>query len=332
MLPFALFRLPAQTNAAYVEGPLIDGLSEGFAIRPFAPHSAISTIAGPTTNITCQDAAAYLRKHLTTIPPIKTALPETTTEKEYMEGAQKILHAISSGQCRKIVYSRVARVEQVDIAQSFASLCTMYPRAYVYCFYTPEHGIWMGASPELLCQISQGTLHTMALAGTKSGTDATPWDEKNCDEQQIVTDFIAQELTACMEHVMVEPREELTAGPVKHLCTKIHAILPKGDFPSMLANVVRALSPTPALAGMPRHTSCHLLSQTEHHRRALYGGCCGPCHPAAGEATLWVNLRCLQSDGLGAAIYAGGGYTIASIPRDEWTETQYKISTLLKAL
>ncbi len=43
-------------------------------------------------------------------------------------------------------------------------------------------------------------------------------------------------------------------------------------------------------------------------------------------------LRCMHFDETGWCVYSGGGITGASLPEEEWEETQSKAKTLLSVL
>ena len=75
----------------------------------------------------------------------------------------------------------------------------------------------MGASPEMLLSSSDGSLHTVALAGTRLAGTEEAWDVKNIEEQELVVDFIM----SAMEGLAPEKGSTFTrvAGPVEHLCT-----------------------------------------------------------------------------------------------------------------
>lgn len=88
----------------------------------------------------------------------------------------------------------VSRDLHVDlhIFDIFTRLASAYPDAFVFCWKIPDvPEVWIGATPEVLAEVSGGMFRTMALAGTRRrGADGIPWDEKNIEEQCMVKDFI----------------------------------------------------------------------------------------------------------------------------------------------
>lgn len=220
-----------------------------------------------------------------------------------------------------------------QVAEEFFSLTDS---TFRYLCYTPETGVWLGSTPELLLESygAKGEVRTMALAGTRPADDDTPWDGKNIYEQSIVTEFIAETLKA--EGLQVETGE-LCERPflnIKHLCTMITA---RGvtDVPALMSE----LSPTPAVAGYPRDRAIDEINAFETHRRHCYGGYVGV--RTGGDYHAYVNLRCCfmapvafagECFGWLCNLYAGGGIVAGSNEEDEWNETGAKTRGLARIL
>ena len=88
------------------------------------------------------------------------------------------------------------------------------------------------------------------------------------------------------------------------------------------------MHPTPAVCGWPAAEALDLIRVTEEYPRSFYSGYLGPVNMER-KTSLFVNLRCMQVGEQEAALYAGGGITINSVPEAEWEETTIKSRTLL---
>ena len=258
--------------------------------------------------------------------------PNESTPREDHRRAVETISAYHRRHGGKTVLSRVELIPLSGIpAESILrSLDRLYPDATVFGFSTPQSGLWVGATPELLLAASGGQLRTMALAGTRRRGESGEWDGKNIEEQRLVVDFIMDAMADCL------PREgELftcQAGPVEHLCTAITADaspLEKGELQP--DELLRRLSPTPALCGSDRAASMRLIASCEAHDRGAYGGFFG-LYRSPGDFDFRVNLRSMRMEGATGALYAGGGITSLSRPDDEWTETCRKSASMRKAL
>lgn len=88
----------------------------------------------------------------------------------------------------------------------FLKTCRMYPRLFVALVYTPQSGLWLMATPEILLKGEQNQMATMSLAGTQKAepsktiadypVEGIEWSEKNREEQQYVTDYIEDSIKA----------------------------------------------------------------------------------------------------------------------------------------
>jgi menaquinone-specific isochorismate synthase len=103
--------------------------------------------------------------------------------------------------------------------------------------------------------------------------------------------------------------------------------------PPNVLELVRALSPTPAVGGHPRDAALALIAEVEGVDRGRYAGAVGWVD-AAGNGTWAVTLRCaeLSADGTVARLKAGGGIVADSDPLAELAETQAKFQAMLSAL
>lgn len=233
----------------------------------------------------------------------------------------------------KVILSKVVewKGDLTDrVLQVFEKLCLKYPQAYVSLFASPQSGVWMGATPEILLQRTGNEVKTVALAGTRPAVSGAVWRPKERVEQEFVTNFICQRLTTnChISNLDVQGPETVTAGPVQHLKTTI--CFKMSDLNVDLWKVVEALHPTPAVSGTPQEDAMALIALAENHDREYYGGFMGEMN--AHSMQLFVNLRCMKVTQQGAALFVGGGLTLDSDRDEEWHETEMKAKTLLQVL
>lgn len=233
----------------------------------------------------------------------------------------------------KIVSARI-KLYQKDInpRKCFEKLCYTYPDAFVFLFYTPQTGMWIGASPEQLLEIENGILTTMSLAGTRaanvnnSNNNVANWDSKNIEEQKIVTEYIIESLVR--EGLKPNSTDAHThkAGAVEHIRTLIKT--PVDHLAkTKLIDLLHSLSPTPALGGYPKGLALSTIKHTEHFSRGYYGGFCGPIYNYD-KLSFYVNLRSGNVSENKEILFAGGGITLLSEDALEWEETTRKLSTL----
>lgn len=257
------------------------------------------------------------------IPAIE--LPVVIGKSAYCDMANEFIHHLRVHNIGKAVLSRIKYVEfdegqRLDL---FRKLAERFPCAFCYSFDSPLLGKWIGATPETLTRIEAGRGETMSLAGTKPVLDTTGWGEKEEHEQQLVTDFLYRELSSICRDVHVSEREELIAGPVKHLVNHFGFMIDMNDQ----WQLIQAIHPTPAVSGFPRPEALKCIMRFEPHDRRLYAGIIGEI--SLSKTNLFVNLRSAQILDNGLYVYVGGGLTQQSDPESEWQETENKSKTIL---
>lgn len=246
----------------------------------------------------------------------------------------KSVDAIHTGKFDKLVCSRAEKVtvDNIDSIAVFKRMLKTYPDAFCYCFFSPESGLWLGATPEQLVKVKADTLQTVALAGTqlyKEGETAE-WAEKEKQEQQFVTDYIVGKLKGFTDNVNVTEPYTFRAGNIVHIKTDISATITD----SKLQDVIEVLHPTPAVCGLPKDNAKKFLLEYEGYGREYYSGFLGEVKMGhnANDTDLFVNLRCMKVEGNTANIFVGCGITKDSNPEKEFFETVNKSMTMRKVL
>lgn len=229
----------------------------------------------------------------------------------------------------KTVYSRVFCGEYPTDSGPLTSINRLfdgYTSTFNAVYFHPAVGAWMLSSPELLLKVDKttGRYETMSLAGTRQMADnGLPWDDKNINEQRIVTEYICDTLRGLGLPCETGPLETVTSGAVQHLRNII-----RGDGVTSPISVTSALNPTPALGGFPKRESLQDIEMLELQPRRCYGGFL-TVEDADDTFRAYVNLRCCQFDMRRYCLYAGGGITPQSDPEEEWRETESKLLRLL---
>lgn len=231
----------------------------------------------------------------------------------------------------KLVLARVIACEGGDPTEVARHYFPRFPQSFRYIYYTPQTGLWLGATPETLIDYDYGrmTAKSMSLAGTRAAGCGEAWDKKNSDEHDFVTRHIKKVFEKYGENVTVSPRCELNFGEIEHLCEFISAtrVTNPGDM-------IAELSPTPAVCGtMP--DSAKVIGSLEPFDRSCYGGWLG-VKRESGLRT-FVNLRCAKAiakegDKHDYIVFAGGGITADSVVGQEWEETTKKSQPLLTSI
>ena len=249
----------------------------------------------------------------------------------------KGIEAIKNEQFQKVVLSRTEQVDvsNFDMMETFQKLVQLYPTAFVYCFYHPKIGNWIGATPEQLLKVTENHFETISLAGTQKDTGSSEivWGEKEKEEQQFVTDYLVQRLQKVASAVDFTKPYSIKAGSIWHIKTDISGVL---NSDSSLKKVIQLLHPTPAVCGLPKELAKGFILENEPYDRSFYTGFLGELNCSFTKETinsdLFVNLRCMQIRDSQAHLYMGCGITKDSNPEKEWEESVNKSMTMKKVL
>jgi len=336
--PFAVYAKPGSGKITGIfqnmaEPFLINDYSEqGFVFSDFASIKQCFIPADKSDILTVkiQDTDAVLTE---------IRQPEINSEaKEAFESlVAKSVTAILEGYFEKLVLSRkeAVAIGESSIIEIYQKLLVAYPMAFRYCFYHPESGLWMGATPEQLLKVENKTLHTVALAGTqlyKEGEHAV-WENKEKKEQQFVTDYIIESLKEYATDIRRTEPYTFRAGNIVHIKTDITAEIINTNS---LKGIIQTLHPTPAVCGLPKQEAKTFLLENEGYIREYYAGFLGEINIdyATGQpkTDLFVNLRCMKVIDETAHLYIGCGITKDSNPEKEFLETVNKSMTMRRVL
>lgn len=347
-LPFAFYRLPNTDSVKVVaqNSTKLKGLplgseyiyEQGFMFSPFQEDAQSSRIIIRPDVFVAEERLPALNFAKPVLEPFNE--PENkklkAADKEtFVAYVRKIRKAIRAGKFRKAVAARVLKKEKPEDFNPvtyYKALCAKYPTAFVSMVYTREHGLWIGASPEILLTVDGNGFTTYSLAGTKANSkwnEKAGWGKKELDEQEIVSDYILNAFRGLSksEPIITGP-ETVKAANLLHLRTTFtYDNLPHYNW----QKVIEQLHPTPAVAGLNKQDAIDFILKHEGFNRSYYSGFLGPVNLDE-QINLYVNLRCMQVLKKKVAVYVGCGITADSKPAKEWRETKMKAQTLLSVL
>lgn len=332
-ISFCVFRSPDTDNIRLGLPPVYFNTRDAtiFQMSPFTPDSQAKPVSWKVVN-DGRMIPSFMEK-IARIPEgekVNIPLPEETSKADYFKRIHLYLKAIRSGKLKKAILSRVIHVEKDEAfnpVDYFLTFCEDYPKAFVYLTSHPDAGLWMGATPELLLSKTGTQFTTMALAGTQVRRPDSNyiWRAKEMEEHWMVEDHI-ESFFHNFQFALSEKKGPYTieAGKVAHLRTDYTFCKQQ---PLELKDLIQELHPTPAIGGLPAREAVDFIKENEEYDRGYYSGVIG-LSEYSGDATFYINLRCMQIGEKEVAIFAGGGITAESDPEEEWEETIMKSKTM----
>jgi isochorismate synthase len=269
-------------------------------------------------------------------------LRDVPSHEAYREAVGEATSRIGRGEMRKVVLARTVEVEggrAFDPRLLAHRLRAVDPDAYTFAMPT-EHGVIVGASPELLVSRRGGEVRSNPLAGSaarsgdleedRANAEALVASSKDREEHAIVVDAVAETLRPFCAELTWDPEPVLRETPnVWHLSTRFRGAL---RDPAVTAlDLVAELHPTPAVAGDPPGIALDTIAELEPFDRDRYAGPVGWVD-ADGDGEWAIALRCAELRGDRAVLYAGAGIVAGSEPDTELDETDRKFRAFLDAL
>ncbi|RRO14528.1 chorismate-binding protein [Flavobacteriaceae bacterium 14752] len=349
-LPFVCYAqkrsLKAYLQSDNYLNTVVDFSEAGFVFCPFS--SAHPQVIFPENQ--SEILTSQLKNY--NFESLKTNFVTPETEKQnHIKLVSKAVETIKNTDIQKIVCSRKVSIKKkLDPLETFKKLVTKYPDAFSYCWYHPQVGLWLGATPERFLNLERHLLKTVALAGTINAKEQPEpqWTTKEKEEQQMVVDFIVSALKNHSKNLDVGAVQNVRAGDLWHLKSDIKAQIQ----PEHLSKIILDLHPTSAVCGLPKESAKVFIKKNEFYERSYYSGFLGPMHLKHAVnrsktqrnqeqqviksikriSDLFVNLRCMQVFDNHIELYVGGGITKDSHPEAEYMETLAKSQTLLNVL
>jgi isochorismate synthase len=241
----------------------------------------------------------------------------------------------------KVVLARAHQLRRstpFNVAAALRRLAADYPGCTVFAV---AHGkaCFLGATPERLIGLRDGTASTVALAGSvprgaTPSQDAALADEllgspKERSEHAIVVGALQEGLAQVCTRVVADarPRVEKLAN-LQHLLTLVRGTVAPG---TSVLDLVERLHPTPAIGGFPRQRALELIRAYEALDRGWYGGPVGWVN-RDGEGEFVVGIRSALLRGGSATLFAGCGIVADSNPEAEYVESNWKLRPMQAAL
>ena len=322
----------------FVPGSRADLVVPAVQFRKDAAGATTVTLVGDADEDTVRDALR--RRDPATATAASWSIRPAVDVDDYLAAVTAARDAVRAGELTKAVIARpivVQSSETIDVHAVLRRLRASFGSSYRYSIDG-----FIGASPELLVEVDGPVVRSHPLAGTAPRTGDVDHDAriaaeliastKNQIEHRVVIDVVHDTLLPWASYLDWEPDPSIvTVANVQHLGTRLEGMLSQPG-PSVI-ELVRALSPTPALGGHPRDAALELIQRVEGFERGRYGGAVGWVD-AAGNGTWAVAIRCaeLSDDCRSARLVAGGGIVADSDPHAELAETQAKFQAMLSAI
>jgi anthranilate synthase component 1 len=274
-------------------------------------------------------------------PETPPAFSSNFSKGEFEAAVRKIKEYITAGEAIQVVLSqRLSRPTAARPFEIYRALRTINPSPYMFYLDFIDFQL-IGASPEILVRVEDGTVVTRPLAGTrprgKSAEDDRRLeqelrnDEKERAEHIMLVDLGRNDIGRVSEPGTVEVSELMDVekySHVMHLVTHVQGNLRK-DVTAF--DALRACFPAGTVSGAPKIRAMEIIAEFEPEKRGAYAGAAG-YFSFSGNMDMAIAIRTIVlKDGV-AYVQAGGGIVYDSVPEREYEESLNKAQATLKAI
>ncbi|HEY3316670.1 MAG TPA: anthranilate synthase component I [Bacillota bacterium] len=263
------------------------------------------------------------------------------TRPEFEASVRRAKEHILAGDIFQVVLSQrlTARVDAQPL-DIYRLLRTVNPSPYMFYITIGDLKI-IGASPEMLVRVENGTVNLRPIAGTRprGATEAEDLsleadllaDEKERAEHVMLVDLGRNDLGRVCEFGTVTVKEMMRVerySHVMHIVSDLEGRLrPDADAFAALT----ACFPAGTLSGAPKVRAMQIIDTLEPTKRGVYGGAIG-YFSWDGAMDTCIAIRTIVMQGDQVHIQAGAGIVADSDPTLEYQESLNKARALLQSL
>ncbi len=263
------------------------------------------------------------------------------SRERYNAAVEKVKEYIHAGDAFQVVFSQRFRTQTTaEPLNIYRALRVVNPSPFMF-FVRSGPVTLIGASPEIMCRVEDGTMTVRPLAGTRrrgatEAEDAALAQELHADPKEraehiMLVDLGRNDVGRVAKLGSVEISDLLTVekySHVMHLSSTVTGQLATGKT---AFDAMRASLPAGTLSGAPKVRAMQIIDELEPTRRGPYGGAVGYID-FSGNMDTCIALRTLVLVGTTADVQAGGGLVADSDVQAEYQETVNKATSLLRAI
>jgi anthranilate synthase component 1 len=261
-------------------------------------------------------------------------------EEAFKAAVRRAKQYIADGDVMQVVLSqRMSKPFKADPLALYRALRTLNPSPYMFFFDFEDFQV-VGASPEILVRLEDGTVTARPIAGTRK-RGATPAedealaaellaDQKERAEHLQLLDLGRNDVGRVAKVGSVKVTQQYVIerySHVMHIVSNVEGQLKDDEGP---VSVLKATFPAGTVSGAPKVRAMEIIDELEPTKRGIYAGAVGYLG-FNGDMDLAIAIRtAVLKDGR-IHVQAGAGIVADSDPDSEWEETRNKARALLRA-
>ncbi|NDJ78273.1 MAG: anthranilate synthase component I [Chloroflexi bacterium] len=292
----------------------------------------IDVLSQPLPYLPTQEATA----------PDNPELQSNRTRDEFEDNVRAAKEYIAAGDAFQIVLSqRFSRQTSAPPFTIYRALRALNPSPYMFFLRFNDEFALIGASPEMMVRLEDGTATVRPIAGTRprGTTDADDdrlaeellTDEKERAEHVMLVDLGRNDLGRVCDYGTVRVPNMMYIerySHVMHIVSQVQGRL-RGGMDAF--DLLRATFPAGTLSGAPKVRAMEIIEELEGTRRGPYGGAVG-YFSFDGSMDTCITIRTMMKHGETIYYQSGAGIVADSDPALEYDETVNKARAVAVAV
>lgn len=264
-----------------------------------------------------------------------------TTKEEFIRMVEKTKHYIKEGDIFQGVISRRFEADyENSLINAYRILRTTNPSPYMYFIQCEDVQI-AGTSPETMVKLTNDTLITFPVAGTRKRGSSEEEDlalekelladEKECAEHNMLVDLARNDIGKISRYNSVKVKEYMQIhrfSKVMHIASIVTGSIQEEKD---MCDVISTMLPAGTLSGAPKIRACEIIEELEKSPRGIYGGAIGYMD-FSGNLDVCIAIRTAVKKGNKVYIQAGAGIVADSEPEKEYEECANKAGAVIEAV
>ena len=274
--------------------------------------------------------------------PLDGTLQSNLTREQFEANVRAAKEYIAAGDAFQIVLSqRFNRRTSAPPFTIYRALRALNPSPYMFFLRFSDDLCLIGASPEMMVRLEDGTATVRPIAGTRPrGADEAEdarlaeellADEKERAEHVMLVDLGRNDLGRVCDYGTVRVPDMMYIERYSHVMHIVSQVQGKIRAGMTAFDLLRATFPAGTLSGAPKVRAMEIIEELEGTRRGPYGGAVG-YFSFDGSMDTCITIRTMLMRGDTAYFQAGAGIVADSDPAREYDETVNKARAIAVAV
>jgi len=249
-------------------------------------------------------------------------------------------HIVDGDIFQLVLSQRFERKTSIEPTTLYRALRTINPSPYMFHLKIKDFDI-IGASPELLVKVEDGTVEIRPIAGTRQRGETEAEDkalahdlindEKECAEHLMLLDLGRNDVGRVSEYGSVTITENMVIenySHVMHIVSDVKGTLAKDKDPF---DALMSGFPAGTVTGAPKIRAMEIIHELEPDRRDIYSGTVG-FFDFTGNVNTCITIRTMIMKNGTVHFQSGAGIVHDSDPTKEFEETVNKAKAIMAAI